>query len=147
MLQLEHVNLVVDDIPAMIAFYQAAFPHWYRRTGGKGEWYGKPRNWVHFGDDFQYLALSDHGEGENRDLSGHQIGLAHFAFVTDNIEAVIGRLQAAGYAIAKEGADEPWRRNVYFVDPAGFEVEFVQYLSDVPAERNLSAAEARGDTP
>jgi len=144
MLQLEHVNLVVDDIPAMIAFYQAAFPHWRIRTQGKGEWYGKPRNWVHFGDDYQYLALSDHGEGSNRDLQGHQIGFAHFAFVTDNIDAVIKRLQNAGYAIAKDGADEPWRKNIYFVDPAGFEVEFVQYFSDILAERNLSQAEVAG---
>lgn len=145
MLHLEHVNLVVDDIPAMLNFYQAAFPHWHLRTQGDSEWSGKPRHWVHFGDDYQYLALSDHGEGSNRDLDGHQIGLAHFAFVTNNIDAVIKRLQDAGYSISKDGADEPWRRNVYFLDPAGFEVEFVEYLSDLPAERNLSAETANGD--
>ena len=48
------------------------------------------------------------------------------------------RLQQAGYAIAKPGAKEPFRKNVYFVDPAGFEVEFVECLSDIPAERNLN---------
>ncbi len=138
MLHLEHINLSVADVPAMLNFYQAAFPHWRVRSKGSGEWNGKPRNWLHFGDDFQYLALSDDGEGENRDLDGHQIGLAHFAFVTDNISAVTNRLSEAGYSVAKEGADEPFRKNVYFIDPAGFEVEFVEYLSDVPAERNLS---------
>lgn len=138
MLHLEHINLVVNDIPAMLKFYQAAFPHWEVRTSGNGDWHGKPRNWLHFGDDFQYLALSDNGEGENRDLSGHQVGLAHLAFVTDNIEAVTNRLTAAGYPVAKAGVEEPFRRNIYFVDPAGFEVEFVQYLSDVPTERNLT---------
>ena len=143
MLHLEHVNLVVDDLPAMLDFYQAAFPHWRVRTRGSGDWYGKPREWVHFGDDYQYLAFSDNGEGRNRDLAGHDIGLAHFAFVTNDIEQLIKRLRAAGYPVAKNGADEPWRKNVYFIDPAGFEVEFVEYLSDVPAERNLSAAEAR----
>ncbi len=136
MLHLEHVNLVVDDIPAVLHFYQAAFPHWRVRSSGDGEWYGKPRKWLHFGDDFQYLTFNDHGEGQNRDLEGHQIGLAHFAFVTDNIEAVIKRLVDAGYEIAKDGAEEPWRKNVYFVDPAGFEVEFVEYLSDLPEQRN-----------
>jgi catechol 2,3-dioxygenase-like lactoylglutathione lyase family enzyme len=139
MLHLEHINLAVADIPAMLKFYQAAFPHWHVRTSGSGEWYGKPRNWLHFGDDFQYIALSDNGEGENRDLAGHQVGLAHFAFVTDNIDAVISRLTAAGYPIAKGGAEEPYRKNIYFIDPSGFEVEFVQYFSDVPAERNLSS--------
>ncbi|NKB36002.1 MAG: VOC family protein [Gammaproteobacteria bacterium] len=138
MLQLEHINLVVDDLPAVLNFYQAVFPHWRIRTQGKGEWSGKPRNWVHFGDDYQYLAISDHGEGENRELAGFQVGLAHFAFVTSNLDAVIKRLEDAGFTIAKNGADDLWRKNIYFTDPAGFEVEFVEYLSDLPAERNLS---------
>lgn len=133
---LEHVNLVVADIPAMLAFYSAAFPHWAVRCEGKGDWNGKPRNWLHFGDETHYLALSDHGEGANRELAGHSVGLAHFAFAVQNIDAVIARLQQAGYEIAKPGGDCPFRKNIYFVDPAGFEVEFVQYLSDIPAERN-----------
>ena len=37
------------------------------------------------------------------------------------------------------GPDEPHRRNVYFVDPDGMDVEFVEYLSDLPAERNLAS--------
>jgi predicted enzyme related to lactoylglutathione lyase len=139
MLYLEHVNLVVTDIPAALTFYQAAFPHWQVRDQGESPWSGKPRKWLHFGDDYQYLTFNDNGEGDNRDLAGHQPGLAHFAFVTDNIDAVIERLADAGFAAAKDGADEPYRRNIYFVDPAGFEVEFVQYLSDIPAQRNLSS--------
>ncbi|MGC9404261.1 VOC family protein [Vibrio genomosp. F10 str. 9ZC157] len=138
MIKLEHVNLVVKDIPKMLKFYQAVFPHWTVRDEGQGEWYGKPRNWLHFGDEYQYIAMSDHGEGENRNLSGHQIGLAHFAYETNNIEAVIERLTQAGFPIAKDGAIEPYRKNVYFVDPAGFEIEFVEYLSDDPKKRNLS---------
>ena len=136
MMHLEHVNLVVKDIPAQISFYQAAFPHWYVRAEGDGDWYGKPRHWLHFGDDFQYLVFNDHGEGSNRDLEGHQVGLAHFAYVVDNLDAVITRLVDAGYEVAKDGADSPYRKNIYFVDPAGFEVEFVEYLTDIPAERN-----------
>ncbi|WP_295893714.1 VOC family protein [uncultured Vibrio sp.] len=139
MIKLEHVNLVVKDIPEMLKFYQAVFPHWRVRDEGKGEWYGKPRNWLHFGDEYQYIALSDHGEGENRDLSGHQVGLAHFAYETNNIDAVIERLNQAGFAIAKDGSIEPHRKNVYFVDPAGFEIEFVEYLSDDPKLRNLTS--------
>lgn len=138
MLFIEHINLVVKDLQATLRFYQAAFPHWQVRAEGAGEWYGRARRWLHVGDDFQYLALSDHGVGENRDLEDHQVGLAHFAFVTTNLDALVERLQAAGYSIAKPGSDEPWRKNIYFVDPAGFEVEFVEYLSDLPEQRNLS---------
>lgn len=139
MIQFEHVNLVVTDIEASLAFYRAAFPHWRVREQARGEWSGKPRTWVHFGDDYQYLAFGDNGEGSNRDLDGHQVGLAHFAFVTSNLSALIERLEGAGFSPAKSGAEEPHRRNIYYIDPAGFEVEFVQYLSDLPEERNLSS--------
>ena len=115
---LEHVNLVVANMDATLNFYRAAFPHWRVRDEGQGEWYGKPRKWVHFGDDHHYLALSDHGEGESRSLEGHSVGLAHFAYVTDNLDAVVARLSNAGYAVAKAGATEPFRKNVYFIDPA-----------------------------
>ncbi len=141
MIQLEHINLVIKDLNKSLAFYRAAFPHWRIRAKGGGEWHGKPRVWVHFGDDYQYLALNEFGEGENRDLTGHQVGLAHFAFVVQNIDATIDRLQSAGFEIDNPGSKEPHRRNVYFIDPDGFEVEFVQYLSDLPSERNLAPEE------
>ncbi len=136
MVYLEHLNLVVNDIPAAMQFYQAAFPHWRVRGGGEQMWYGKSRQWLHLGDDYQYLTLNDDGEGCNRDLSGHQTGLAHFAFVTDNLAALIERMQQAGHHIAKPGDESGPRRNVYYLDPAGFEVEFVEYRSDIPSERN-----------
>lgn len=132
MIHLEHLNLVVKDIPKSLSFYQAAFPHWRIRGGGESDWYGKPRKWIHFGDDYQYLALNDNGVGENRDLEGHQVGLAHFAFVTVDIKGMIKRLQGAGFKIAIDGAEDAYRANIYFVDPDGFEVEFVEYFSDQP---------------
>jgi len=138
MLHLEHLNLVVSDIPAVLEFYRAAFPHWRVRDQGEGQWSGKTRRWVHFGDDYQFLTFNDNGAGANRDNAGHQPGLAHFAFATNNIESVIARLAVAGFAVSNGGADDPFRRNAYFVDPAGFEVEFVEYLSDLPEQRNLS---------
>ncbi len=139
MLQIEHLNLVVSDINAELAFYSAAFPHWRIRDEGHSEWSGKERKWLHFGDDYQFLTFNDNGIDSNRELAGHQIGLAHFAFVTNNLDAMIARLKSAGFDPAKDGADEPYRKNIYFVDPAGFEVEFVEYLSDLPDQRNLSS--------
>ncbi len=139
MIHLEHINLVVRDIPVAVKFYRAAFPHWRVRDEGEGPWSGKQRKWLHFGDDYQYLTFNDNGVGDNRDLEGHQTGLAHFAFVTGDIDALISRLAKAGFAVDHNGADEPYRRNAYFIDPNGFEVEFVQYLSDIPEERNLSS--------
>lgn len=135
-MRLEHINLVVSDIQKTLAFYQAAFPHWSVRSKGVSDWYGVKRSWLHFGDDYNFLTFNDNGIDQNRDLKGHQLGLAHFAFETANIAAVIERLEQAGFAIAKAGAKERFRKNIYFIDPDGFEVEFVEYSSDLPHERN-----------
>ncbi|MCM2679295.1 VOC family protein [Echinimonas agarilytica] len=139
MIRLEHINLVVSDIEKVLSFYRAAFPHWRVRGKGTAKWYGKDRQWVHFGDDENYLTLNDDGEGHNRNLEGHQVGLAHFAFVINDLDAMNERLALAGFNIAKQGAQDPYRKNVYYLDPAGFEVEFVQYFSDLPHQRNLYA--------
>jgi len=139
MIFLEHLNLVVSDISRALAFYKAAFPHWRVRDEGGGTWYDKPRKWIHFGDDYQYLAFGDNGIGNSRDLAGHDSGLAHFAFVCGNLDSLIKRLDEAGFNIDNPGAKDPWRRNVYFIDPDGNEVEFVEYLSDIPEQRNYSS--------
>ncbi|MGS0680986.1 VOC family protein [Shewanella sp. 125m-7] len=136
MMRLEHLNLVVRDIPKTLEFYQAIFPHWQVRGGGKSSWHSVERNWVHFGDDYQYLTFNDDGNEDNRNLSGHQVGLAHFAYVTDDLDGVIERLKAIGHPVDKSGADDLYRRNVYFIDPDGYEVEFVEYLTDIPTLRN-----------
>ncbi|MCE0558372.1 MULTISPECIES: VOC family protein [unclassified Motilimonas] len=136
MVRLEHLNLVIRDIPRALTFYQAAFPEWKIRDSGQSEWSGKPRNWAHFGCDDLYIAFADNGDQDGRDLAGHQVGLAHFAFETNDIKGVIARLTAAGFEIANPGVVHPYRQNVYFIDPDGHEVEFVQYFSDLVAQRN-----------
>ena len=138
MIHIEHANLVVSDIEATLVFYRAAFPHWRVRDSAQGEWSGKPYTWLHFGDDYQYLTFNDHGEGPNRDPDGHQVGLGHLGFVVDSLDSMIERLARAGFTPSSSGASAAHRRNVYYIDPAGFEVEFVQYLSDLPSERNMS---------
>ena len=135
-MNLEHINLVVKNFDQTMAFYQAAFPHWYIRDSGEQVWHGTPRKWMHFGDDYQYLALNDNGSGENRDLETNLLGLSHFGFTTNNLDAVIRRLLEAGFNIHKDGNPNEHRRNIYFLDPNDFEVEFTQYLSDLPGEMN-----------
>lgn len=140
MITIEHLNLVVKDLPASLHFFQTAFPDGVVRGEGQGEWYGKPRKWLHFGDQQAYLTLNDNGEEDIRDLIGHQIGLAHFAFVVNHLPRLIERMQQAGYEVSHKGESTSFRRNVYFVDPNGFEVEFVEYLSDIDSERNQYGA-------
>ena len=136
MIRIEHANLVVKDIEATLDFVLTAFPTWQVRGQGQMTWYGKARRWLHVGDDDYYLTLNDGSEGQNRDLSGHTPGLAHLGFVVDDLDDLVARLETKGFKIDIEGTEHPFRKNVYFVDPAGFQFEFVQYLSDQPSERN-----------
>ena len=138
MIRLEHLNLVVKDMEETLRFYQAAFPHWRVRIDGEGDWYGVKRRWLHFGDDYQYLTFNNNGKGNIRDLQSNDLGLAHFAFEVSNIQAIIRRLIHAGYEVSHKGAVNAHRKNVYFIDPNGYEVEFVEYLSDIPQQRNNS---------
>lgn len=138
-MKLEHVNIVVTEIEPTQNFLKIAFPHWRVRGSGRSPWYGKPRTWLHFGDDETYIALSDNGEGTQRDLTQHAPGLAHIAFIVDDIEGLMARYTAQGIEPAVALETDPARKNVYYIDPAGLEFEFVQYTSDIPAQRNAYA--------
>ncbi|NTS77207.1 VOC family protein [Catenovulum sp. SM1970] len=136
MITFEHINLVVKDMNKTLAFYQAAMPNWFIRGQGKQNWYGTERKWLHFGNDFQYLAFNDNGLGENRELKTNNLGLAHFAFTTANLALLIKRFAAIGVEVDKVGEPTPYRKNAYFIDPNGYEVEFVEYSSDLAEQRN-----------
>ena len=136
MIRLEHANLVVTDIQPTLDFILTAFPDWRVRGQGESMWYGETRRWLHVGDNDYYLTLCDGGEGENRDLSGRSPGLVHLGFVVDDLDAVIERLEAKGYEVDEEGIEHPYRKNIYFMESAGYQFEFIEYLSDDPSKRN-----------
>ena len=142
MIRLEHVNLVVKDLNATLEFIQTAFPDWDVRGRGESEWYGKKRQWLHVGTNDTYITLNEGSDGSNRDLTGHSPGLAHIGFSVDDVDDISHRLQAEGYEIATIGADHPYRKTIYFIDPAGFEFEFIQYLSEKPEEKNMYGGES-----
>ncbi len=141
MMRIEHVNLVVPELEPTLDFLKAAFPDWRVRGFGADEWNGKPRKWVHFGTDGMYITLNDGGEGQNRNLAGWNVGLAHLGFEITDGDGLIGRMASAGYkpSVLKD-PDGPFRKRIYFVEPAGFEFEFVQYASDIASERNEYSA-------
>jgi catechol 2,3-dioxygenase-like lactoylglutathione lyase family enzyme len=145
MVRLEHANLVVKDIQPTLDFLLSAFPEWKVRGEGDMAWANgarsASRHWVHLGDDEYYLTLNDGGEGEIRDVKSNQSGLAHLGFVVDDLEAVIERLAAKNFRVDIVGRDHPFRKTVYFTDPAGFQFEFLQYSSDVSAEKNMYGGE------
>jgi catechol 2,3-dioxygenase-like lactoylglutathione lyase family enzyme len=135
MVRLEHANLLVRDVEEMIRFVRTAFPDF--RVRGRGTtWQGAP--WVHVGTDDTYLALTQATQEpvERWIPYAGKPGVNHLAYEVDDVEGVRRRLAAAGYADSTVPNRHPHRRRVYFHDAEGNDWEFVQYLSQDPAERN-----------
>jgi len=124
---LEHANLTVSSIDAAVRFLSSAFPDF--RVRGSGVANGKP--WAHVGTDDTYLALN---ESSDQPAAGGPLN--HLGYVVDDVDALADRLKAAGYREGFVSPPHPHRKRRYFHDADDLEWEFVEYLSDDPAERN-----------
>jgi catechol 2,3-dioxygenase-like lactoylglutathione lyase family enzyme len=134
-IRLEHANLIVRDIDAMIEFLRTAFPGFRVRGEGQGAPLGR---WVHIGTDETYLALNQATREAPEPWVPYagKPGTNHLGYEVDDVEALRSRLAAAGYRESTVPNAHPHRRRVYFYDPEGNDWEFVQYASKDPAERN-----------
>ena len=133
--RLEHANLCVRDIDEMIRFLQTAFPDFRIRFDGVGE---SGKRWVHVGTDETYIALNQATMQPEKLWTPYEgrPGVNHLAYEVDDVEALRDRLNAAGYKDSTVPNAHPYRKRVYFNDPEGNDWEFVQYLSDDPAQRH-----------
>jgi len=130
---LEHANLTVSNLDETVAFLQTALPGFRVRGGGQSN----GRKWLHIGTDATYLALNESAGGKKQ--AGERYthnGLNHLGFVVGDVKAVAERLLAKGYKRSYPTTRQQYRIRDYFLDHAGNEYEFVQYLSDKPQERN-----------
>ncbi len=134
-IRLDHANLQVTDIDETAHFLQTAFPDFRIRAAGltlQG-W-----RWLHVGNDVTYVNLSEAPEAPSQTRKPYSgtPGLNHLGFEVDDAEALRARMAEAGYFDSTFPNSHPHRRRVYFYDKSGQDWEFVQYLSDNPAERN-----------
>ena len=133
--QLEHANLQVEDVDAVIDFLAAAFPSFYiRHDSGRND----SERWVHFGNEHTYLSINKAtrpAPAAWQPYSGRP-GLNHLGFVVDDVPALRQRLLDAGYTETTISNDHPARKRIYFNDPEGNDWEFVQYFIDDPDQRN-----------
>jgi catechol 2,3-dioxygenase-like lactoylglutathione lyase family enzyme len=134
-MKLEHANICVRDVDAMIRFLTTAFPEF--RVRGEGISRDGTR-WVHIGTDDTYIAL-----GQARTDSGKhwmpysgEPGVNHLAYEVDDVESLRARFKAAGYRESTVPNAHPHRKRLYFYDSEGNDWEFVQYFSQDPAQRN-----------
>lgn len=129
---LEHANITVNNLQEAIKFFQTAFPHFRIRGGGNGT-----REWVHIGDDDTYIAINQAKENDLKvDKNYDKIGINHIGFVVKNVEEIANNLLNNGYKRDFPKEVEQFRIRDYFADADGNQYEFVQYLSEVPEEKN-----------
>lgn len=133
--RLEHANLIVRDIEGMISFLRTAFPEF--RVRGEGTSVDGSR-WVHVGTQETYIALSPAKmEPEKRWTPYRGMpGVNHLAYEVDDVEALCKRMRSAGYKESTPPNVHPFRKRRYFYDGEGNDWEFVEYVSQDPAERN-----------
>ena len=133
---LEHANITVPDIDAAIAFLQTIDPSIGVRRDAVSQ---AGKRWAHVGTDRSYIALQA-PNGPQRPEQAREtyvnFGFNHLAWVVEDCDAVVARLEAGGYRRGIETASHPHRKRVYYYDGAGFEWEILEYLSDDPAEFN-----------
>lgn len=134
-IRIDHANLNVRDLDAMIQFLRTAFPSFRLRAEGRS-WRGT--RWVHLGTDDTYLALSEvSGDPAEPWIPYSNLpGTNHLGYEVEDVEALRQRMSDAGYEESTVPNAHPHRRRVYFHDPEGRDWEFIQYFSDDPAQRN-----------
>jgi len=81
---------------------------------------------AHVGTDRHYIALFGADQAGRCRQDYAEVGINHFGFVVEDLEAAKSRLKALGVEPHSEQDYEPGRR-LYFVDPDGIEVELVEY--------------------
>ena len=132
--RLEHANIIVRDIDKTEKFLRTAFPEFEIRRDVRR----RKGRWMHIGTEDTYIALNEATTEPAESwlpYSGRP-GFNHLAYEVDDTDALQERMRAAGYKDSTVPNNHPHRKRVYFYDPDGNDWEFVQYLSDDPAERN-----------
>jgi catechol 2,3-dioxygenase-like lactoylglutathione lyase family enzyme len=134
-IRLEHANITVRDIDAMMRFLVTAFPAFQIRQD-KTEADG--RRWVHMGHDGTYIALNQATSSavEKRVPYQGDPGINHLGYEVDNVDSLRERLVAGGYRDSTYPNEHPFRKRVYFYDDEGNDWEFIQYLSEDVSMRN-----------
>jgi len=139
MFYLEHANITVHSIARAQTFLKAAFPSFKIRGSGSLHGDSKKGRWCHFGDDRTYIALQENAQHASRsDIPYLHDGINHLGFVVTDLDAAMGRIEAAGFVPSPVSAldSHPHRRRVYYVDENQFEWELVEYLSEEVSQRN-----------
>ena len=127
--RLEHANFCVREIAKSVTFITTACPEFYiRGSDPEGAW-------VHVGTNDTYISLNRCPDGAFH-RAYQDLGLNHIGIVVEDVDAVIARLESAGYHQNTGPEVTPWRKRYYFGDDDGQQWEFIEYMTDDPALKN-----------
>jgi catechol 2,3-dioxygenase-like lactoylglutathione lyase family enzyme len=149
-MQIDHINLVVQDLDRMIAFYRDALGLKVTKQATiTGDWIGATVGLINVHADVVYLDLDSGPRIEliryNRPATDRPAdvnkpnapGLRHFALRVDDIDALVARLKKSGVMFFADVQTVPdsqvtyaggiRKRLVYFQDPEGNLLEFCEY--------------------
>jgi predicted enzyme related to lactoylglutathione lyase len=137
---LEHCNLTVSDLDHAVEFFGKVLPGFKVRHEGviedKTEDGGTIRTrWVHIGGDDSYLALQATPDGMPFQRNKYTY-FNHMGFVVGDIEQVLADVAAMGYSQVRKDYTHPHRKRAYVWVFDGNVLEFVEYHSENPGERN-----------
>jgi len=134
---LEHANVTVKNLDAIVSFITTAVPEFEIRGEGETVYEKGVQKWLHLGTDSSYIALVEAPHDSEDPAQGvPEPGLNHLGVVLDDADSAQLRLRKAGYKEGPIVEPHPYRKRIYFDDPDGNEWEFVEYLTDDPDNRN-----------
>jgi catechol 2,3-dioxygenase-like lactoylglutathione lyase family enzyme len=139
---MDHVGVVVDDLPAAIEFFGELGLELDGRASVGGEWVDRivaldgvqaELAMVKTPDGNGQLELvkfhSPSGEGGEGDAPANVPGIRHITFLVDDVDDVVGRLQARGGELMGEVVRyEDVYRLCYMRGPAGIILELAERL-------------------
>jgi catechol 2,3-dioxygenase-like lactoylglutathione lyase family enzyme len=118
---LEHALVDVQNLEKSLQFYRSLLPGWGVRWEGQ--------TWIHFGPsgDGQPGYLSLYETPAAGQAEGDGVRIEHLGFAHPDVEGLVKRV-AALHLWPTDTVDDGKYRRVYFVDPDGHTLEFVQKL-------------------
>lgn len=123
--KLEHAYLSVKDLDRSLSFYRRVLPDWVIRWEGRGD----GGRWIHLGPagDGQpgYLSIAERSEAEPFEPY-RALGPQHIGFAHPDVDRLIAELRPG--IEPDDYVDDGAYRRVYYSDPDGIELEFVQKL-------------------